>query len=349
MRATLGSVVDLAPAASIPLLRVSDLTVYLHTNSNQRIRPLNNVSFHVASGETVGVLGESGAGKTTLAMAILRLLPIAHSVIEGSIEFDGVSLLGLHDRELRKVRGSKISLVYQDASVLNPVLRVGDQIVEVLRAHREWSRQQYRDRAMSLLKDVELRDEERIYAAYPHQLSGGQRQRVLIAQALACEPALVIADEPTASLDRSTTSEILSLLDRLKQRFHTAFLLISHDLSVLADRSDRILVMYAGRIVEQGSRDEVFKHSRHPYSNALFSCALPMQKATNRENGKRRLLTIAGSPPDPSLATIGCDFESRCPDRMKICGLRDPGEMRVSNTHAVRCFKLGGVNDAGGG
>ena len=189
------------------------------------------------------------------------------------------------ERELRKIRGSKISVVYQDSSVLNPVLRAGDQIAEVLRAHFAWTRHQYRDKAMSLLRDVEMRDAERIYAAFPHQLSGGQRQRVALAQALACQPALVIADERTASLDPNTTSEILALLGRLKRRFDTSFLLISHDLSALTDLSDRIMIMYCGRVVEHGSRGEMLQSPLHPYTRALFQCGSLLQPRNVCETG----------------------------------------------------------------
>jgi oligopeptide/dipeptide ABC transporter ATP-binding protein len=328
--------------ASAPLLRVRNLAVCIHGDANHRIRPLKDIDFDLWAGETVGVLGESGAGKTTLAMAILRLLPASNCFVEGSIEFQGVPLLTLHENELRRIRGSRIALVYQDSSVLNPMLRVGDQIVEVLRAHLNWTKRQYRDKAMSLLQDVELRDAERIYAALPHQLSGGQRQRIALAQALACQPALVIADEPTASLDPNTTSEIVGLLDRLKRRFHTAFLVISHDYSILTKLSDRIMIMYAGRIVEQGSRDELLREPVHPYTRALFRCGLPLQMPNDREAGKCRMPTIAGRPPDPSRATSGCDFENRCPDRVNICRTRVPEETCVSNTHTVRCFKFGG-------
>ena len=325
-----------------PLLQVRNLAVCIRADANHRIRALEGVTFDVHAGETVGLLGESGAGKTTLAMTILGLLPASSRVVEGAIEFEGVPLLALQENDLRKIRGSRISLVYQDSSILNPLLRAGDQIVEVLRAHFNWTSRQYRDRAISLLQDVEMRDAERIYVAFPHQLSGGQRQRIALAQALACQPALVIADEPTASLDPNTTSEILELLGRIRRRFRTAFLLISHDYSILTRLADRIMIMYAGRIVEQGSRDELLREPLHPYTSALFRCGLLLQTPDDGEVGKSRMPTIAGQPPDPSRATFGCDFESRCPDRMDICRTRAPEKIHVSNAHAVRCFKFGG-------
>jgi oligopeptide/dipeptide ABC transporter ATP-binding protein len=332
----------LVGAASQPLLRVRNLAVRILLDATPEIRPLKEVTFQVQRGEVVGLLGESGAGKTTLALALMRLLPSSVRVVQGSIEFAGHSLLSLGERELRKIRGAGISLIYQDSTVLNPVLSVGDHLVEVLRAHHNWPRRLYREKAITLLEDMELRDVERIYAAYPHQLSGGQRQRIVIAQALACQPALVIADEPTASLDPETSSEIIELLGRLKHRFQTAFLLISHDLVPLQRLADRIMVMYAGRIVEQGPRDEILQQSLHPYTRALIACALPHSTVNDRWVGKRPIPTIAGNPPDLMHGTVGCDFESRCPDRMDICGTRFPDEIQESATHSVRCFKFGG-------
>jgi oligopeptide/dipeptide ABC transporter ATP-binding protein len=360
-------------ASSQALLQVKNLVVRIfpdaarsdptHRDASHAIRPLKGVTFQIHRGETVGLLGESGAGKTTLANALMRLLPSSSRVVEGSIEFEGRPFLSLDEQELRKMRGARISLIYQDSAVLNPVLRVGEHLVEVLRAHYSWPRRRYREKAIALLEDMELPDTDRIYAAYPHQLSGGQRQRIVIAQALACQPALVIADEPTASLDPVTSSEIIELLARLKRSFQTAFLLISHDLTPLARLADRIMVMYAGRIIEQGSRDEILDQASHPYTRALLACVLP-QDVTNgtgdadvnedverpvdeqrigmQPAGKRPIPTIAGSPPDLMQPVPGCAFESRCPERMAICSTRFPDEIRQSPTHTVRCFKYGG-------
>jgi oligopeptide/dipeptide ABC transporter ATP-binding protein len=326
-------------------------------DASHEIRPLKGVTFQIERGEIVGLLGESGAGKTTLANALMRLLPSSSRVVEGSIEFEGRPFLALDERELRKMRGAKISLIYQDSAVLNPVLRVGQHLVEVLRAHYSWPRRRYREKAIALLEDMGLPDADRIYAAYPHQLSGGQRQRIVIAQALACQPALIIADEPTASLDPATSLEIIELLGRLQQSFQTAFLLISHDLTPLARLADRIMVMYAGRIIEQGSRGEILEQALHPYTRALLACVLPqdatdgnedIQRPTDEQRigqqpaGKRPIPTIAGSPPDLMQPMPGCAFESRCPERMAICSTRFPDEIRQSPTHTVRCFKYGG-------
>jgi len=329
-------------SAGPPLLEVRDFTLSIRDGDNHVLRLLTDITFDIRAGETVGLLGESGAGKTTLAMSMLGLLPRSRVVSEGFIMLEGISLLTLRERELRKIRGLRISLVYQDSAVLNPVLRVGDQIMEVLRAHSRGTRRQHRERVISLLEQVEMRDVERVYAAFPHQLSGGQRQRIALAQALACRPVLVVADEPTASLDPETAAGIVALLGRLKRRFQTAFLIISHDYSILTELSDRIMIMYAGRIVEQGSRSEVLQDPLHPYSVALFRCTFPWPAVKNREAGKGRLPTIAGWPPEPSRPVSGCPFESRCQDRMPICRTRVPEAQQVSVHRTVCCFKFGG-------
>ena len=337
-----------ANVGSPPLLQVRNLTVRIfhdatHDDPPHEIRLLKEVTFQVQRGEVVGVLGESGAGKTTLALALIRLLPTSVQVVQGSsIELERCSILSIGESELRRIRGAEISIIYQDPAVLNPVMRVGDHLVEVLRAHYSWPGRRYRERAIALLQEMELPDVGRIYSAYPHQLSGGQRQRIVIAQALACRPALVVADEPTASLDPCTASEIVDLLGRLKQRFQTAFLFISHDLTPLARLADRIMVMYAGRIVEQGSRDEILQRPLHPYTRALLACALPQDSKHSPVGGKQCIPTIAGRSPDLMHTICGCDFESRCPDRMTVCSARFPQEIQPSAIHSVSCFKFGG-------
>jgi peptide/nickel transport system ATP-binding protein len=333
-----------APANSAlkPLLEVRNLTVQILVDSTLAIHPLKDVTFQIQSGEVVGILGESGAGKTTLALALMRLLPSSARVVQGSIEFAGHPLLSLGETELQKVRGALISIIFQDSAVLNPVLRVGDQLVEVLRAHYSWPRRQYREKAISLLEDMELRDVDRIYAAYPHQLSGGQRQRVVIAQALACQPALVIADELTASLDPQTSAEILQLVGRLKQRFQTSFLLISHDLAPLVQLADRIMILYSGHVVEQGPRDRVLQQPLHPYTRALLACALPLNTTVLPGVRKSPIPSIAGSPSDLMQHAPGCPFESRCQERMTVCSIGMPEGIEESPTHTVRCFKYGG-------
>ncbi len=330
-----------ASSTSEPLLRVRDLAVSFVVDATKEIRPLKGVSFQVQRGEVLGVLGESGAGKSTLALALLRLLPPSGRVIQGSADFAGRPLLSLGARELRTIRSARLSLIYQDSAVLNPVLRVGDQLVEILRAHYNWTQRQRCDRAMTLLEEMELGDVDRIYSAYPHQLSGGQRQRIVIAQALACQPELVIADEPTASLDATTSEDIVELLGRLQRRSRTAFLFISHDLYPLKRLADRIMVMYGGRIVEQGRRDEILLQPKHPYTRGLLACALSQNALNGPWVGRRTVPTIAGSPPDLMNVLPGCQFESRCEDRMGICRTQVPKDIEESPTHTIGCFKYG--------
>ena len=253
------------------LLAVQDLSVSFTSNGRQT-RIVNSISFSITPGEVVGLLGESGSGKTSIALAILGLLPSNAQIESGSIRLRGRELLGLGERELQKVRGKEISLVFQEPGIaLNPVLHVGQQVVEVLRAHNSWSRKRCREEAESVLDQV-LSDVARVYSAYPHELSGGQRQRVAIAQALVCKPGLVIADEPTASLDTTIQADILALLKDLQQRLSLAFLLISHNPAILQKMAQRILVLHAGRIVEQGNASQVLREPQHPYTRHLLAC-----------------------------------------------------------------------------
>jgi oligopeptide/dipeptide ABC transporter ATP-binding protein len=335
------------PANTIPhqgadqnLLEVRDLSVRFCVNDGPEFTVLDRISFDIAPGEVVGVLGESGSGKTTLAHSLLRLLPAAARVSGGAVGFRGRDLLVLSEKQLREVRGAEISLVYQDSSVLNPVIKVGEQVTEVVRAHHRWTRQRAREEAHAAFAAVGLGGSDRIYTSYPHQLSGGQRQRVTIAQALVCKPALIIADEPTASLDTTTAAEIVNLIKQLKDSSDTSFLFITHDVATLACVADRLMVMYAGQIVENGPVQEVFSQPQHPYTRALLECALPYPTGVNRDRA-RRLACIPGSPPDPMAPPPGCTFSERCKDRMELCDTRNPAEFHSSVSRSVRCFKYG--------
>lgn len=323
------------------LLEVRDLGVRISIDSCGQLPVIEGVSFDIISGETVGLLGESGAGKTTLALALLRLLPSSFRVFGGSIQFEARSLLSLSERELRKIRGARISVIYQDSTALNPVMRVGDQVVEVLRAHRDWSSRRCRDETRLLLEEVGLENVDRVYTSYPHQLSGGQRQRIVVAQALSCRPALVIADEPTSSLDPATAASIVELLGRLNRQFKIAFLIISHDIKVLARLADRVMVMYAGRIVEQGPCRAILHEPLHPYTRALLNCALPEETATRPYTPKSLVPTIADKVTGQSETSPHCDFESRCSDRMRICAMSVPKAVETAAAHTVSCFKYG--------
>ncbi len=303
------------------------------------VRALDQAGLEIRPGEFVGILGESGSGKSTLAAALLRLLPADARYDGGSISFRDLDLLGLSDADLRRIRGAEIALIPQDpALALNPVISVGDQIAEVLRAHVRISRQQRRTRVEELLTEVGFEPPKQIYNACPHQLSGGQRQRIVIAQAMACRPALVIADEPTSKLDAALQTEILSLMREIGARHHTAFVLISHDPTVLAGFANRVAVMYAGRVVEEGRTEDIFRRPLHPYTQALVRlCGRYLPSAGTR----KRFPAIEGEPPDLTNRGVGCPFAPRCPERMQVCAERDLQETTPQPSQRVSCFKYG--------
>jgi oligopeptide/dipeptide ABC transporter ATP-binding protein len=324
------------------LLKVRSLRVDFIESERKLIHAVNGASLEVRQGEVLGVLGESGSGKSTIAKALLRLLPRNAQITEGTIEFEGSDLFGLKESEMEKLRGSRIAMIPQEPGLaLNPVLKAGDQIAEVIRAHREWSWKRCRDEAAALLRYMSLGSPNRIvYDAYPHQLSGGQQQRVAIAQALACQPALVIADEPTASLDSETETGILRLLCKLKTEQKLSLLLITHDPKILPSLANRVAVMYAGRIVEEGSVDQVFREPRHPYTKALLAC-VPAEPGNCEFTARRRLPTIEGSAPDPECVPIGCTFAPRCRQRMEVCEKRRPAPTETGDGGRVECFLYG--------
>lgn len=315
------------------LLRVCGLSVR-YRSGDKTVRALDQVDLTVRTGEVVGLLGESGSGKSTLASAIIRLLGCNGNHAGGQVWFEGRDLLRLSERELRAIRGARISLVWQDpALTLNPVIAVGNQVAEVLRAHDVLSRKQRWARVLELLSEVGFANPEEIYGAYAHQLSGGQRQRVAIAQAVACKPALIIADEATSKLDAALQKDILDMLDELRGRYETALLLISHDPGLLAAYADRIVVMYAGRVIEEADTSTIFAHPRHPYTQALLSLAAPAASS-----GKSHLPSLDGEVPDLSEARAGCRFEPRCGQRLSQCATADPFEVRFEDDR-VACFK----------
>lgn len=317
-----------------------DLTVTYSPEDGEPIRALDGVNIEVRSGEIVGILGESGCGKSTLASALLRLLAPHAKCQGGTIQFCGRDLLNLPERELRAIRGREISLIPQDpAPSLNPVMTTGSQAGEVLRAHLPLTAQQRRERVTELLREVGFDHPEEIYSAYPHQLSGGQRQRIAIAQAVACRPALLIADEPTSKLDATLQAEILALLSQIRRQHRTAILVISHDPTLFAGFADRIAVMYAGRIVEVGCTTEIFKRPLHPYTQALMRIAA--SAVVTGSNARVRLPAIEGESPDPSCIPVGCRFEPRCSERMDVCSRRYPREFLPEPSRPVNCFKYG--------
>jgi peptide/nickel transport system ATP-binding protein len=319
------------------LLAVEDLTIEYSVGSD-KVRAVDGVSFSVAPGEIVGLLGESGCGKTTTALSALRLLPETATVISGHWHFRGCDPVRLTERELRELRGAEISIIFQDSVGLNPVMRSGTQVVEVLRAHRDCSLQEARAVAKSVFDSLGLVDFDRIFNAYPHQLSGGERQRIAIAQALICQPSLVIADEPTAHVDVKTSEEVLACMKKMRDTAHTAFIVISHDPDVLGSVADRIIVMYAGQIVEQGPAKEVLLNPLHPYTHALLECSLDQSAAISTMREKKRFPFIPGSTPDPLQVIPGCCFSPRCPDRMPVCDSSRPAPLQLSSRR-VCCFK----------
>jgi len=321
------------------LARVDSLSVTYLPDSDQPVRALDHASLEIRPGELVGILGESGSGKSTLAAALLRLLPTDARYDSGTIRFRDRDLLSLSESALRRIRGAEIALIPQDpALALNPVIRVGDQIAEVLRAHVHMTRRDRRTRVEELLAEVGFDQPRQIYTAYPHQLSGGQRQRVVIAQAVACRPQLVIADEATSKLDASLQAEIIALMREISQRHRMAFIVISHDPTVLAGFVDRIAVMYAGRIVEEGRTEDIFRRPLHPYTQALVR--LSARYLTNA-GSRTRFAAIDGEPPNLTSPGIGCPFAPRCPERMQVCTDRELEETTPQLSQRVSCFKYG--------
>jgi peptide/nickel transport system ATP-binding protein len=323
------------------LAQVCDLTVTYCPGGQPPVPALDSVNLAIRSGEVIGLLGESGSGKSTLALALLRLLPRHARHDRGTVRFLGHDLSTLPESKLRRLRGAEIALVPQDpALTLNPVIKVGKQISEVLRAHTELTRCQRSDRVAELLHEVGFDDAAHIASAYPHQLSGGQRQRVAIAQAISCRPALVIADEPTSKLDASLQADIVALMANIRERHGVAFIVISHDPTLFCGFADRIAVMYAGRIVEQGTTENIYQRPLHPYTQALVTLARSCSGNFSAPS-RRQLPIIAGDPADLTCGTIGCRFEPRCPERMQICVQRHPDELKPVPSHHVSCFKYG--------
>jgi oligopeptide transport system ATP-binding protein len=320
------------------ILEVRDLHVSYKSRAGASTEVFRGVSFDLKPGEILGVLGESGSGKTTLAASLLRLLPSNGKITKGAIRFEGKDILQASPKELQRIRGKDISLIFQEPSVaLHPTMRAGEQVRQVLAAHGPWGKSALRERTRQVLSTVFPEEAERISESYPHQLSGGQRQRVLIAQAIACGPSLIIADEPTASLDPTTQMEILGVFRALRKKFGLAMILITHNPALLAGLADRVLVLYGGSVVELGPAAKVIALPRHPYTKALFASmpAIPEQSENNR---KKKLAAIPGDSLSLSLPPKGCPFEPRCPERMQKCGKREPELMKLNETHAVSCF-----------
>ncbi len=316
-----------------PALTVTDLSTHIKL-SRSTVQAVENVGIAIAPGETLGLVGESGCGKSMLSLSILGLLPSGGEIVGGSVKLGERELVGLPDAELRKLRGNDVAMIFQDSqSSLNPTKKIGEQVAEPVRLHRGASRKEARDRALEVLELVGLpRPAERL-EQYPHQLSGGLRQRVMIAVALACEPKVLLADEPTTALDVTIQAQILALLDDLEQRLGMATLLVTHDMGVVAGRTARISVMYAGRIVETAATDEIFAGMRHPYTQALLG-SIPKLDQDNRE----ALVSIRGLPPDLTAPPTGCRFAPRCPRATEQCLAHEPPLTGASPDHRFACW-----------
>jgi peptide/nickel transport system ATP-binding protein len=316
-----------------PLLAIRDLEVEFRTSGGP-VRAVNGVSFDIAAGEMVGLVGESGSGKSVTSRAVMGLLPPRTSTIRGSVRLSGDELVGLPEKAYRKVRGERVAMVFQDPlTALNPLYRAGEQVAEALRFHFGLSQKEALGRARDLFADVGLPDPDEVVAKYPHELSGGMRQRVLIAMALACEPDLLIADEPTTALDVTIQAQILELLRDLVQDRGMALLLITHDLGVVRELCERAIVLYAGRIAEQASVDRLFANPLHPYTAGL--AASNPQIASRRA----RLPQIPGGPPNPASIPPGCPFSPRCPAAVDQCAVEVPVLLPAGNGRLVACHR----------
>jgi len=296
------------------------------------------VTFAIPRGSTVGLVGESGSGKSVTALSILRLLRDPPGrVVGGEVRFDGRDLLRLDDRAMRAVRGNRISMIFQEPMTsLNPVMTAGDQVAEPLRLHRGLGKRAARDEAVALFKQVGIADPERRVDDYPHQMSGGMRQRVMIAMALACKPALLIADEPTTALDVTIQAQILALINDLKRELGMAVLLITHDLGVVAETCDRVVVMYAGQVVEQAATKALFAAPRHPYTRGLLA-SVPRLDEQAPAGERQRLVEIPGMVPRLDALPTGCRFQERCPRRQERCSVEEPQLRALEPERLVRC------------
>ncbi len=327
---------------STPLLQVDDLQVRFSTMDGT-VKAVDGVNLALDAGETLGVVGESGSGKTVTALSLLRLVPSPPGRITGGrIRLEGRDLLSLSEEEMRRVRGNEIAMIFQDPmTAMNPVIKVGKQLTEPLQLHQGMSRSAARRRAAELVGLVGIADGDRRLDDYPHQFSGGQRQRLMIAMALACNPKVLVADEPTTALDVTISAQILELMQELQQEFQSGIVIITHDLGVVARMADRVAVMYAGRVVEQGDADAIFAHPHHPYTWSLLD-SLP--RLDTPRGG--RLVPIPGSPPSLINKPSGCPFHPRCRARREGCDVVQPDLVPVGEDHLAACVLTPGEVEA---
>jgi len=315
------------------LLDIQNLKTYFYLEE-QVLKAVDDVSFSIRPKEIVAIVGESGCGKSTAALSILKLISPPGEIVGGKINFNDTDLLKLGNKQLRKIRGNNVSMIFQEPlSCLNPTLTIGNQILEAIFTHKSTSKAlAYKD-TIDILKTVGLQDQERIFNTYPHQLSGGMQQRAMIAMALITKPQLLIADEPTTALDVTIQAQILSLLKTLQRKLNMSILLITHDLSIVAQIAQRVIIMYAGEIVEEADAKQVFTSPLHPYTEAL------LKSVPNLKKEKGKLEVIPGSVPNPAEFPTGCRFHPRCKEADKLCTKVKPGLFEVEKQHLVRCLK----------
>ena len=316
-------------------LSVRDLVVE-YTAEGQVIHAVNGISFDLERGKTFGLVGETGAGKTSTAKAILRILPdVSATIRAGEIYLEGKDLLKLSEREMRKIRGRKVSMIFQDPmTALNPIMKVGDQIAEAIKMHNDISWREANERAVNMLEKVGIPGGR--FVEYPHQFSGGMKQRVVIAMALVCDPELLLADEPTTALDVTIQAQVLEMIAKLKDDFDTSMIMISHNLGVVAEVCDDLAVIYAGEIVEIGSKEAIFDRATHPYTQGLFEAVPTLDEDVERLN------PISGLPPDPSNLPAGCHFNPRCPLVTERCRSEEIPLREIEPGHFCRCINVAG-------
>lgn len=321
------------------LLNIEDLSIQYVTEDGT-VNAVNGIEIKLNEGETLGLVGETGAGKTTTALGIMRLVPNPPGkIVNGKIVFEGINLLDAAEEEMRMIRGNKISMIFQDPMTsLNPVMTVGEQIAEVIEIHQDLSKQDSMKKAEEMLELVGIPGARA--NDYPHQFSGGMKQRVVIAISLACNPQLLIADEPTTALDVTIQAQVLDLMNNLKNEFNTAMILITHDLGVVSEVCDKVAIMYAGEIIEAASLEQLFTNPRHPYTLGLFGSIPNLEEETDR------LKPITGLMPDPTDLPTGCKFHPRCPYATDICSKQEPKGTEIESGHKVKCLIYEGLVDA---
>ena len=318
--------------SEMPLLQVKNLHTSFFTDAGE-VKAVNGISYNLDAGKVLGIVGESGSGKSVSAYSVLRILTDTGRVTEGEVLFKGENILKYSEQQMQKFRGSRISIIFQDPmTCLNPTFSIGSQLREAIRIHTDRNKEQIQARALEMLQLVGVNEPEKRLKQYPHELSGGMRQRVMIAMALACEPDILIADEPTTALDVTIQAQILELMQDLQKKMGMAIIMITHDLGVIADMCDEIIVMYGGKVCERGTADEIFYNPRHEYTKGLIR-SIP--RITEKHE---KLVPISGSPVDLLNLPRGCAFAPRCDRAMKICLEQPPEEVRVNDYHIAACW-----------